>query len=84
VTVAEKGRAYLDMNCAHCHNPSGWSESANKGYDFRFETEINSTGILKNKDRIKKVTQNGEMPYFGTTVIDEEGIKLIVEYLNSL
>lgn len=84
VTLAEKGRAYLDMNCAHCHNPSGWSEPANKGYDFRFETDINSTGILNNKDRIKKVTQNGEMPYFGTTVIDEEGIELIVEYLNNL
>ncbi|MCG8328008.1 MAG: hypothetical protein MI974_10005 [Chitinophagales bacterium] len=82
--LAERGRAYLDMNCAHCHNPSAWSKPAGKGYDFRFETELDNTRILDRKNKIKEVVQNGEMPYLGTTVIDQEGVDLIIQYINSL
>ncbi|WP_338769222.1 c-type cytochrome [Bernardetia sp. ABR2-2B] len=84
VTSVEKGRAYMEMNCAHCHSPSGWSRPARTGYDFRFETDISNTRILDNKDKIKEVLQSGEMPYLGTTVIDEEGVELVIEYINSL
>jgi uncharacterized repeat protein (TIGR03806 family) len=32
--LALKARAYLDVNCAHCHNPSGPADTA--GIDLRF------------------------------------------------
>lgn len=32
--VALKARAYLDVNCAHCHNPAGPADTA--GLDLRF------------------------------------------------
>ncbi len=82
--LADRGRAYMDMNCAHCHNPSAWDYPSGQNLDFRFETALSNTGIEGEQDRIKTLVQEGEMPYFGTTVIDEEGVSLIVEYLNSL
>ena len=27
VSLSERARAYLDMNCAHCHNPDGWDNA---------------------------------------------------------
>ena len=48
-SLSERGRAYLDMNCAHCHNPSAWKKPADKGYDFRYETGIENTRILDKK-----------------------------------
>ena len=50
VSLAKRGRAYLDLNCAHSHNPSGWSKPANKGFDFRNETSIGGTKILDKKN----------------------------------
>ncbi|MET0181169.1 MAG: SO2930 family diheme c-type cytochrome [Novosphingobium sp.] len=34
-TAAAAGRAYLDVNCAHCHNPRG--SASNAGLDLRWE-----------------------------------------------
>ncbi|GAB5558050.1 MAG: hypothetical protein SchgKO_22630 [Schleiferiaceae bacterium] len=82
--LAERARAYMDMNCAHCHNPSGWRRPARQGFDFRYETTLSTTGILENKHDVKEIVQSGEMPYLGTTVLDEEGIQLMVNYINSL
>jgi uncharacterized repeat protein (TIGR03806 family) len=82
--LSARGRAYLDMNCAHCHNPSGWSRPAREGYDFRYETAVNDTKILNDKEKIKEVIQSGEMPFLGTTVVDQEGLDLIIAYINSL
>jgi len=84
VSLEERGRAYLDMNCAHCHNPSAWSKPARKRFDFRFEKSIAETGILDEKSKIEEVMREGEMPYLGTTILHEEGLDLIVEYLESL
>lgn len=72
------------MNCAHCHNPSGWSRPVREGYDFRYETAVADAKILNDKEKIKEVVQSGEMPYLGTTMVDQEGLDLIVAYLNSL
>ncbi|MEO0605016.1 MAG: hypothetical protein AAF211_26530, partial [Myxococcota bacterium] len=35
VPLAERVRAYLDINCAHCHNPDGWEEATERELDFR-------------------------------------------------
>lgn len=81
---SERGRAYLEMNCAHCHNPTGWELPASEGFDFRYETPLNQTGILGQQDNIITLISNGEMPFLGTTVIDDEGIELLIQYIESL
>jgi uncharacterized repeat protein (TIGR03806 family) len=36
-TLAERARAWLEMNCAHCHNPSGPARPS--GLDLRYEQD---------------------------------------------
>lgn len=80
----DRGRAYLAMNCSHCHNANAWNIPAEKGFDFRYETPFEYTGIQNGKERISRNVLNGEMPFIGTTMKDQEGIALVVEYLNAL
>ena len=82
--LSERARAYLAMNCAHCHNPSGWEKSSQRSFDFRYETSLDQTGIRSKKDKIERTLMNGRMPFIGTTLLDEEGVRLISDYLNSL
>ena len=82
--LEERGRAYLAMNCAHCHNPNSWERSAEREFDFRYETPFNEAGILYEEDKIERALQDREMPLIGTTMLDEEGISLIIEYIESL
>ncbi len=83
-SLASRGRAYLDMNCASCHNPDGLPEAEQQKLDFRYETPLKATKILKNKNKIIEVMESGRMPDIGTTVIDEEGVQLVNDYINSL
>ncbi|MEL7122619.1 MAG: hypothetical protein AAFO07_24445 [Bacteroidota bacterium] len=83
-SLAERARAYLAMNCEHCHNPSGWKKANERRFDFRYEIPLGQTGILSRREKIARTLVNGRMPYIGTTMIDEEGIRLITAYLNSL
>lgn len=44
--VADAARAYLDVNCAHCHRPE--STASNSGLDLRWETQdAHALGIGK-------------------------------------
>ncbi len=83
-SLSDRGRAYLAMNCAHCHNPSAWDIPAEKDFDFRHEIPFELTGIQNGKDKISRNIINQEMPFIGTTMMDEEGVALLIEYLNSL
>lgn len=80
-----RARAYLDINCAHCHNPNG------TGYitqlDLRNETPIHQTGIWLKQGKIAyRMTISGElhMPKTGTTIPHDEGIQLILNYIKNL
>ena len=42
-SVAERARAYLDANCAHCHRPGGGGRVA---LDLRYGTPLAQTGLL--------------------------------------
>ena len=53
-------------------------------FDFHFETSLSDSHIAEKKDQIKCVLENGEMPYWGVTVLHEEGVELMVEYLDSV
>lgn len=83
-SLSARARAYLAMNCSHCHNPSGWEKSNQRRFDFRYEIPLAETGILSKKDKIVRTMINGRMPYIGTSMVDEEGISLITDYLHSL
>lgn len=44
--VADRARAYLDNNCAHCHQPGG--QAGYTGVDFRWtQTDIAQRGLCK-------------------------------------
>lgn len=83
-TLEERGRAYLEMNCAHCHNPKGYRDAAKKRYDFRYTTPLHQTRIVEKSTKIWKEMATGEMPYLGTTTLDQEGVDLVSNYLSTL
>ena len=83
-TLEERGRAYLAMNCAHCHNPYSWERSAEREFDFRYGTPIEEASILYEEEKIQRALQDMEMPLIGTTMLDHDGVNLITEYLDSL
>ncbi|MFK7950790.1 MAG: hypothetical protein AB8G11_24605 [Saprospiraceae bacterium] len=84
VSLEERARAYLDINCAHCHNPTGWEESAEQDLDLRYEVSLNQTGIEGEANDINEFLTSGEMPLIGTTILDDEGVDFIIDFINSL
>lgn len=84
LSLESRVRAYLEINCAHCHNPGGWDDASNKKVDFRYTTPLEQTGIQSEARALKRQLETGEMPYLGTTLQHEEGVRLILDYVNSL
>jgi hypothetical protein len=76
----------MDINCAHCHNPDGVVGTFNM--DFRYETAYADSGIYENRGEIEARTLstlvNYRMPQLGRTVVHEEAVTMLVEYLESL
>ena len=83
-SLKERARAYLDMNCSHCHNPSGWEGATERQFDFRYETSLEQTGILFEEEKIANALLDQEMPFIGTTLLDQEGVNLVIEYIEGL
>lgn len=78
-TMIERVRAYLDVNCAHCHSDKG--SCAFSALRFGWEIPLADTRINNKKDRIIKMMEKGRMPRIGTTIIDKEALTLIKKYL---
>jgi uncharacterized repeat protein (TIGR03806 family) len=89
-TPEERARAYLDVNCAHCHQPGGYYNMTNHddSFEFRYETRFSDTHIYNKRDamltRIESSIDGYKMPFVGTTLKHTEGVDLLNEYLNSL
>ena len=85
-TLDERARAYIDVNCAHCHQPGGSVESF--GLDFRFETPFNDTGIYANRGevqaRFESTLPSYRMPQLGRTIVHDEALAMLVEYIDAL
>ena len=77
--MTERVRAYLDVNCAHCHSDKG--SCASSALRFGWEIPFSDTRINNKKDRIIKMMEKGRMPRIGTTIIDKEALALIKKYL---
>ena len=84
LSLETRTRAYLDMNCAHCHQPGAWQKSSAKRFDFRYETSLENTSIPDAIWDITQVLESGEMPFLGVSFIDQAGVEMIIEYLNGL
>jgi len=83
-SLDQRARAYLDINCAHCHQPNGWSRPADEGLDLRYEVPFANTGISDKRKALKRNVQSGEMPFIGTTLKHDEGIELLLSYFDAL
>ncbi|SDL64816.1 conserved hypothetical protein, HNE_0200 family [Pedobacter sp. ok626] len=85
LAIEQRARAYLDINCAHCHQLGGYAGQTT--LDLDYNTSLVRAGIYLNKNNIMiRMNEMGEyhMPKLGTTVLDKEGVELIKTYIKSL
>ncbi|MEP7142397.1 MAG: hypothetical protein ABI707_05990 [Ferruginibacter sp.] len=82
VSVENRARAYLDINCAHCHNKNGIASGT--GIFLGYELTLDETSIIHKKKQIQNAMSDGVMPKLGTTIIDEEALLLIKKYIEHL
>lgn len=87
-TLEERTRAYLDMNCAHCHSVGGYCENQST-LRLDYETSLEDSNIVIQKNsmlfRVSSDFQEGlTMPWIGTSILHDEGVDLMVTYLNTL
>ena len=81
-SIEDQARAYMEINCAHCHNPTGRAKGT-KLY-LSYSLPLYQTNILRDQKRILRKTGNRSMPKIGTTIIHTEGVELIRAYIASL
>jgi mono/diheme cytochrome c family protein len=84
VSLELRARAYMEVNCSHCHNTNGGFAPKWLTFDFHNYTPLDETGIVDNKDQIIEMVDTETMPFIGTSIKDEAGVELIIEYLNTL
>lgn len=86
-TLEERARAYMDINCAHCHIPGGFCEDEST-LNLAYETPLEESNIVERSFSIDyRVSTDIEgigMPLIGTTMLHTEGVQLIQDYLSSL
>ena len=86
-TLEERARAYFDINCAHCHIDGGFCEFQST-LRLSYETSFVDSDILNRKNsiinRISNYNPGFSMPLIGTTIVHDDGVALILEYLDTL
>jgi len=89
LTTEERSRAYLDANCAHCHRAGGsYNTAYGDHFYLNYEAPLGSSNIdeyaVAIQDRMNSFIPSYFMPYLGTTVIHDEGVELINEWIATL
>ena len=77
-TLNERARAYLDINCAHCHNSDGAADTS--GLHLNIEAPVESILIF----RMDHTDPAIAMPELGRSTVHTEGVQLITEWIASL
>lgn len=80
--VSVRSRAYLDINCSHCHTEAGNARKEKLYLDY--ERPFNETGIGEKKRAILHLMEEGKMPMLGTNEKHAEAISLIKTYIQQL
>lgn len=83
--LESRARAYMDLNCAHCHHPNGMAGFTN--LYLSYELSYKKTGIARQKQNIVFRMETGgafHMPKLGTSVTDPNGLALIKAYIKRL
>ncbi len=103
-----RARAYLDINCAHCHNPKGPAKNSALFLEFDRE-ELYTIGVCKPPiaagrgsgghqfsivpgspetsimyHRMNSTEVEVAMPELARSVVDEEGVALIGEWIQTM
>ena len=60
VPLEERARSYLDVNCAHCHQPGGW-RPPEMTMDLRWERSLEDTLICGEPLQFESVVAQGSM-----------------------
>jgi uncharacterized repeat protein (TIGR03806 family) len=107
-SIAERARAYLDINCAHCHNPAGPADTSALSLSATV-TNPAHLGVCKSpvaagrgsgnlmfdivpgdpdasimSYRMNSTEPKIMMPELGRTLVHEEGVALIREWIKEL
>ncbi|WP_296384981.1 hypothetical protein [Winogradskyella sp.] len=86
-SLESRARAYMDINCAHCHIPGGYCENEST-LDLAFETRLEDSNIVERnfsiQYRISTTIEGIGMPFIGTTLLHTEGVDVIQAYLDTL
>ncbi len=87
LTLESRARAYMDINCAHCHTTGGQCDDQST-LNLAFETPLNESDIVERsfsiEYRISFFAEGISMPFTGTTMTHTEGVDLIQAYLDTL
>lgn len=86
-SLEDRARSYFDINCAHCHIEGGDCGAAST-LRLAYETSLEDSQIIQRKLsiqlRISEYNEGFSMPFIGTTIIHDEGISLLRDYLDTL
>ena len=104
--LSERVRAYLDINCAHCHTDLGHCDYRPLRLSFDDTTDEANIGVCVDADepispmtkiilagnyqksilhfRFSTNQQEFMMPLLGRTIVHEEAVDLIEQWINSL
>ncbi|MEL7530853.1 MAG: SO2930 family diheme c-type cytochrome [Bacteroidota bacterium] len=107
-SLADRARGYLEINCAHCHNPQGPANNTALNLNID-ETDPHNLGIMKGPVsaaqgsgdlrydivpgeaeasilwfRMNSVETGIAMPEIGRSLIHEEGLALIKDWIDEM
>lgn len=108
-TLDARARAYLMVNCAHCHNPQGSASNSGLFLNYAAAQDRTATGIYKRPvaagrgsgghdfaiapgkpeasimiHRMGSTEPGVAMPEVGRSLVHEEGVALIREWISSM
>lgn len=80
--LEKRARAYLEINCSHCHKQGGFNGS--RPLYLAYEKNFEEANLKRYQDLIVLRMSQHRMPKLGTTIIHKEGFALVKAYVDSI